>query len=89
MNSRKKNSKKMMELSSKLNDPELLYRIAEVCRGSELVQEAVKLFNQLQKNYPDWNPDLVKKTREVLADEGSIPKLYIKKNDEFHLIDVS
>jgi phage FluMu protein Com len=89
MNSRKKNSKKMMELSSKLNKPELLYQIAEVCRGSELLQEAVKLFNQLQKNYPDWNPDLVKKTREVLADEGSIPKLYTKKNDKFHLMNVS
>ena len=87
--SRKRNSKRMMELAGKLNKPELLYQIAEVCRGSELLQEAVKLFNQLQKNYPDWNPDLVKKTRKVLADEGSIPKLYIKKNNEFHLMDVS
>lgn len=89
MGARKKNSKKLAEIAIQLNQPELLYQIAEVCRGSELQQEAVRLFNQLQKNFPEWNPDLVKKTREVLADGGAIPKKFIKKDDGFHLLDVS
>ncbi len=88
MGNRKKNSKKLMEIATQLNQPELLYQVAEVCRGSELKQEAVRLFNQLQKNFPDWNPDLVKKTREVLADEGAIPKKFIKKDNEFYLMDI-
>ncbi len=88
MLNRQKNSKRLFEIAFSSSNPELLFQTTEICRGSSLVSEAIRLITKLESEFPDWNPNLVKEVKSLIGQSNTAPKMIKKIGNGIGLADI-
>jgi len=88
MLSRQTNSKKLFDIAIKSTNPELIFQTAEICRGSSLVSESIRLIELLEKEFPIWNPILVQQVKQLISQSSTTPKMIHSNQGVIELRDI-
>lgn len=85
---RQNNSRKLFEIAMQSDNPELIFQTIEICRGSNLVSESMRLVDLLEKRFSEWNPRIVQQVKKLIGQSSNTPKLIVPTMDDFELKDI-
>jgi phage FluMu protein Com len=88
MQVRQNNSRKLFEIAMYSDNPELIFRTAEICRGSNLISESMRLISVLEQAFPDWNQRLVQEAKLLISMSSSSPKMIVSSQNGTELRDI-
>ncbi len=78
---RQKNARKIFDIAINSTNPELIFQSIEICRGSQLVTECIRLISKLENEFPEWNISLINQVKTLLGQSSFGPKMiFFSKN---------
>lgn len=88
MQVRQENSRRLFDIAIYSDNPELIFQTAEICRGSNLVSESIRLISVLEQVFPDWNQQLVQEAKRLLGQSSTAPKIITSTKNGIELRDI-
>ncbi len=88
MQVRQNNSRKLFDIAMYSDNPELIFRTAEICRGSNLTSESMRLLSILEQTFPGWNQRLVQEAKRLISQSSTIPKMIVSSQNGTELRDI-
>jgi len=88
MQVRQENSRRLFDIAIYSDNPELIFQTAEICRGSNLVSESIRLISVLEQVFPDWNQQLVQEAKRLLSQSSTAPKMIVLTKNGTELRDI-
>lgn len=85
---RQENSRRLFDIAIYSDNPELIFQTAEICRGSSLVSESIRLISVLEQIFPDWNQQLVQEAKRLLSQSSTVPKMIVATKNGIELRDI-
>ncbi len=88
MQLRQENSRRLFDIAIYSDNPELIFQTAEICRGSNLVSESIRLISILEQAFPDWNQKLVQEVKRLIGQSSTVPKMIVSTKNGIELRDI-
>lgn len=88
MQVRQENSRRLFDIAIYSDNPELIFQTAEICRGSNLISESIRLISTLEQAFPDWNQQLVQEVKRLISQSSSAPKMIVSTQNRIELRDI-